>query len=181
LEGQEKIIGKLSGYRLSLYDCYWKFEENNVASIYPLDLLDMIDDEVVKLTCLFGNPFSIKRKYRRKLKNILDNDPPNILLLKRVEVLAKYRGRKFGEDLISNSIYMMGRKNDLVVLRPFPLQLEYDNKLEKTEWQKELGLDNFTKEEEVAKKTLENYYKRLGFKELTDNGLMFLTLTSSRL
>jgi ribosomal protein S18 acetylase RimI-like enzyme len=176
-----KIVGKSLGYRLALHSCYWELDEDNIDSVYPFELLD-IDDQVAKLICLFDDCFSVKSKYRRKFKNILDlNLPPNILFIERLEVLAQYRGRKFGEALLSNSIYMMGRKNDLVVINPFPLQLECDNKSEKTEWQKEMKLENFTKEEAAAKNKLNNYYKNLGFKKLTEDGLIFLTLTSSRL
>jgi len=183
-EMDEKIIGKASGYRLGLNSCYWEFDENNRDAIHPIDLLDYIDDHVAKLICLFDEYSDIKSKYRRKLTKFLDEDilPPDILLIKRLEVLARYRGKNFGEALIANSIYMLGRKNDLVVLNPFPLQLEYiKDKEVKTQWQEELQLDNFTQDQSWAKKKLGNYYKKLGFKKLTEDGLIFLALTSPRL
>jgi predicted GNAT family N-acyltransferase len=126
---------------------------------------------------------STRPKYCKKLKQISDEPPPNILYIKRVEVLAPYRGKKFGESLISNSIYMMGRKDDLVILQSVPLQLREIKRpqLQSREdtWKQEMGFPNFPSDEETAKKKLSNYYKKLGFKKLTKDGLVFLNLQHS--
>ena len=48
IEDYEKIVGKLSGYRFSVNDCYYCDDY-----IHPLDLFDMIDDQVAELLILF--------------------------------------------------------------------------------------------------------------------------------
>ncbi|MDR0774086.1 MAG: hypothetical protein LBE72_02015 [Rickettsia sp.] len=115
-EGEEKVIGKLHGYRFSLYDCYRDYDEDKEDALLPLDILDMIDDNVARLMCLFEDACYIKPKYFKKWQNILDLDvpeiTPNIILINRVEVLAEYRGRRLGESLISNSLYTISRRNE---------------------------------------------------------------------
>jgi len=185
VDDDEKVIGKLSGYRLSLHDCwmdYYYFEEKG-NPISPRNIIDDMDSDIAELMYLFTDDFCIKSKYCKKLKQISDKPPPNSLYIKCVEVLAPYRGKKFGESLISNSIYMMGRKDDLVILQSVPLQLREIKKpqLQSQEdtWQQEMSLPNFPSDEETAKKKLSNYYKKLGFKKLTKDGLVFLILQHS--
>lgn len=44
-----------------------------------------------------------------------------------------------------------------------------------------MKFNNLEKNEEMARIKLNKYYKKLGFKKLTTNGLLFLTLHHSRL
>ncbi|MCC8400192.1 MAG: hypothetical protein LN563_06490 [Rickettsia endosymbiont of Platyusa sonomae] len=180
-EGYEKVIGKLDGYRFSLHSCYWDYDEDNEDALLPLDILDMIDDNVAKLLCLFYNNCDVKDKYRKKLKSIIDTDdlpgPPNIVLINRVEVLAEYRGRKFGEAFISNTLYTIGRANDLVIVDYMPLQLAYqDSKKPNNEWDEEMRLNELEQDKEIARNKLRKYYKKLGFKLLNKEGLLFLII-----
>ncbi|WP_341756115.1 MULTISPECIES: hypothetical protein [unclassified Candidatus Tisiphia] len=177
----EKVIGKLNGYRFSLHSCYWDYDENNEDALLPLDILDMMDDNVAKLLCLFDNNCDVKAKYQRKLESILETDDlpglPNIVLINRVEVLAEYRGRKFGETLISNSLYTTGKKNDLVIVDYMPLQLACKETGEpKNEWDEEMRFDELEQDEETARNKLKKYYKKLGFKLLNKEGLLFLII-----
>lgn len=180
-EGYEKVIGKLDGYRFSLHSCYWDYDEDNEDALLPLDILDMIDDNVAKLLCLFYNNCDVKDKYRKKLKSIIDTDdlpgPPNIVLINLVEVLAEYRGRKFGEALISNTLYTIGKANDLVIVDYMPLQLAYqDSKKPNNEWDEEMRLNKLEQDKEIARNKLRKYYKKLGFKLLNKEGLLFLII-----
>lgn len=126
LWGNEKIIGRLWGYHFSLNACYRDFDRDKKSSLYPIDLFNMICDETARLMDLFEDSLSIKLKYLKKWQNTNDIEfsdiQPNIILIKHVEVLGKYRGKKFGKTLIFNSLCTIGRKNDLVIVDPAPLQ-----------------------------------------------------------
>ena len=167
----EKVIGKLSGYRFPLYDCYWNFDEENNDYIHALDLFDMINDEVARLICLFNKNGRIKPQYLKLIPE-LDYGLPNIILIKRVEILADYRGKKVGESLISKSIYTIGKNNDLVIVDPAPLQFLGQSQ-ENNEWNQEMKFTEFKSNNKIARKKLNNYYKKLGFQPLADK-LMFL-------
>lgn len=179
-EAYEKVIGKLNGYRFSLYSCYRDYYKDKKNTLFPLDILDMIDDNVATLLCLFDNDCDVKAKYRRKLESIFDPynpGPPNIVLINRVEVLAEYRGRKFGETLISNSLYTIGKKNDLVIVDYMPLQLACKETGEpKNEWDEEMRFNELEQDKETARNKLKKYYKKLGFKLLNKERLLFLII-----
>ena len=126
---------------------------------------------------LFTDYFSIKSKYCKRLKKYPENEaPPDILYINRLEVLSPYRGRKLGEALISNTIRIMGRNGDLVALQAFPLQLYKYIQKPSTEdpWKVALNLSAFPSDDETARKKLNNYYRKLGFKKLNKENLMYL-------
>ncbi len=62
-DDDEKVIGKLSGYRLSLYDCWmdYYFEEKE-NPISPRNIIDDMDSDVAGLMCLFTDDFCIKSR-----------------------------------------------------------------------------------------------------------------------
>ena len=174
-DGEEKVIGKLSGYRFPLHGCYWGFEEEK-DFIHALALFDMIDDEVAKLMCLFNKNGRIKGKYLKKMPPKFCEcyeGLPNIIFIQRISMLADYRGKKIGEALISNSIYIIGKSNDLVIVEPFPLQIF--SKIENDEWDREMKYSDFGCDHKISRKKLNNYYKKLGFKALSSE-LIFLII-----
>lgn len=179
-DDDEKLIGRISGYYLLLDNCWWDYYiEEMQGHPSPRNIIDDMDSDVsADLMCLFTDGFCIKPKYCRKFQYYPEDDtPPNILYIKRLEILAPYRGKKLGEALISNTIHIMGRRGDLVALRSFPLQMvqrSQSSSEEDSYWMCAMNLSAFPSNDEVARKKLNNYYKKLGFKEIHREKLMYL-------
>lgn len=97
----------------------------------------------------------------------------NVLILDRLEILPKYRGRGLGLVTIRHMILRFGAGAGLVALKPFPLQLEPASRRgEINEWRSKLNLSEFTTDAKAATKRLISYYATLGFERLPGTKLM---------
>jgi GNAT superfamily N-acetyltransferase len=88
----------------------------------------------------------------------------NVLILDRLELLPRYRGRGLGLKVMRHMICRFAAGAAVVAIKPFPLQFEYEPSDEdKRRWRADLGLAQFVKNERVATKKLRDYYSTLGF------------------
>lgn len=99
----------------------------------------------------------------------------NICLFTRLGILPKYRGHGIAEKVIKDNYNILGSMCGLIVMHPFPLQLEY-HKLHVSEFEKGMCYDNMEHDEDKAMKSLRNFYKKIGYRTVKGyDDLMFLT------
>ena len=99
--------------------------------------------------------------------NLLENDVfgSNVLILDRLEILPKFRGKCAGLAVMSEMIRRFSAGAALVAIKPFPLQFEpAPASDDEKEWRTDLGLAKLPKAKGIATKKLFDYYSRLGFR-----------------
>ncbi|MDQ0024336.1 GNAT superfamily N-acetyltransferase [Variovorax paradoxus] len=90
---------------------------------------------------------------------------PNILILDRLEILPRFRGRGVGLRTLRWLQFQFGTGCGIVAMKPFPLQFEGGKPSEnagKASFVK-LGLDSFDNNFDRALGKLRAYYAKLGF------------------
>jgi GNAT superfamily N-acetyltransferase len=105
-------------------------------------------------------------EFSGSLMNILEYDvfDSNVLILDRLEILPKYRGRGLGLSVMRHMIERFAGGAAVVAIKPFPLQLEPDPSDENEKrWRVDLGLPTLSKNKRNTTKKLSDYYRRLGF------------------
>ncbi|WP_233965810.1 hypothetical protein [Pectobacterium polaris] len=153
-EYQDILIGKVKYFLMDLHSAEF------------LDA-DSLLDTYSNTSAFMGSIYHTDGySFRKKIKNLTSQElyNPNILILDRIEILAKYRGFNFTQMIIEDGIRFFGNNVSLIVLKAFPLQLEYKDEKEKISlWKKEMHLNDLEKKEKEAFRKLSNYYKKLGF------------------
>jgi len=121
---------------------------------------------------LFGNN---SPEFSDALMKILDYDVfgSNVLILDRLEILPKYRGRGLGLSVMRNMIARFAGGAAVIAIKPFPLQFEPESSAEdQKKWRADLGLTTLSKNKRNATKKLRNYYSRLGFVSMRGTSFM---------
>jgi len=134
---------------------------NNGMPIF--DVFDSYAQTVDYYDALFGANSS---EFSDSLMNILKHDvfDSNVLILDRLEILPKYRGRGLGLSVMQHLIERFAGGTAVIATKPFPLQLEPDPSSEDgKKWRADLGLSTLSKNEQKATEKLRDYYSRLGF------------------
>lgn len=145
------------------------------AGINPEWLLDIRTDTAHYMFSIYnksGQMFNnrIQRLFDRTIFNT------NLLIIDRIEVLPKHRGKDLLTQILDDGIRHFGGKTHLAVLKAFPLQFEVqdidDEMSAVLSWNKAPELDKFTQDENKAYRKLEKYYRRHGFVRITQCGVM---------
>lgn len=89
----------------------------------------------------------------------------NVLILERVEVLPPHRAKDLGLASILKAIHLFGGGAGVVAIKPFPLQISSVENPDSV-WCRKMEMDSLSKNESVARRKLENYWARLGFKRV---------------
>ena len=113
--------------------------------------------------------------YSRRITNLLGCEPinSNALILDRLEILPKYRGKKLGLRVLRPMIERFSSGPGVVALKPFPLQLEGGGERnESDEWRKNLRLAEFSSNAKSSTRELMQYYATLGFEKLRGTAFM---------
>ena len=98
---------------------------------------------------------------------------PNICIFERLIILPEYRGLGIAAKFIKDNFFFFSTTCGLIVMQPFPLQFEAECVHEDFERQMEYG--QMEKDENKAKKSLMNFYKKVGFLSVKGyDDLMFL-------
>lgn len=168
-EDGEFLIGKATRHIFLLeqaikehYDIYEIFDTNGDLCHIMEDIYDY--DE-----------FGINRDLEEELFGEEGMWKQNICVLTRLGILPKYRGYGIGKKVIKDSVNTLGIGCDLIVMCPFPLQLEPD-KVHDSEFEKNMGYDSLEHNAAKAKAGLRNYYKSIGYRTVKGyDDLMFLT------
>ncbi len=101
----------------------------------------------------------------------------NLIILERIEILPDFRKNEIGKKFLKDFYNNFHQGCDLIVLKVFPIQLEFDSPLGRDEfWHKKMEYNDLEKDEELAKYKLLNFYTKMGFEfipELSED-LVFL-------
>lgn len=113
--------------------------------------------------------------YARKLERLLGDDllPGNILILDRLEIRPQYRGEGLGLAVIRRLIERFSAGTELIALKAYPLQFEYQALSDPNPWKKSMVLATFQSDQQIAVAALQRYYSRLGFAAMPRTEFMF--------
>jgi GNAT superfamily N-acetyltransferase len=113
--------------------------------------------------------------YSERLERLLGDDllPGNILILDRLEIRPRYRGRGLGLAAILRLIQRFSAGTQLIALKAFPLQFEYGALDASDAWTASMGLRAFPRVQKGAASALRRYYSRLGFVSMPRTEFMF--------
>ncbi len=135
-----------AGY--SLYDVFdtYEYTFRHAQDFFDFEMNDIKDD----------------------IQEFYNNDiiSSNICLLERIGILPEYRGQQIAAKAIKDIIFHFSSGCALFILQAYPLQFDKSNPIDK-EWQKSLLLNELPKQKKIAFKKLRDYYKRIGFDEIS--------------
>ena len=106
----------------------------------------------------------IKEDLQRKLFGDDFMCNPNICIFERLTILPEYRGLGIAAKFIKDNFFFFNTAWGLIVMQPFPLQFEAEGTLAKcSDFERWMGYDQMEKDENKARKSLINFYKKVGF------------------
>jgi len=167
-------------------DIYWSeiddtgkeiYQKVGTLSAYFVDIVSAMNDKVSFLDVMDAHSDNVYRYYELlidKKENDYKDDliegqerPSNfnLLIIDRIEITPKYRGRNIGFAAISNLIKVFGHSCGYVAAESFPLQFEAGN-----------AKNELSEDKELAILKLKNYYSKLGFKNIKGTDFMLLNL-----
>jgi GNAT superfamily N-acetyltransferase len=137
------------------------------------DVMDTRSETAPYYEYLFGGP---QNSISPELEELLGEAPAcqNALILDRLEILPKFRGKRFGLLVLRRLIERFSAGVGIVAMKPFALQLEATWPEEADEWRERMKLKEFPKDENRSIAKLRWYYAQLGFKRLPNSEFMFL-------
>jgi GNAT superfamily N-acetyltransferase len=100
----------------------------------------------------------------------------NFLILDRVEILPRYRGKGVGLHVLVALMERFGAGAGLVGMKPFPLQFEPNHSLDSS-WVKRLRLREMPHDLKSSTQKLKQYYSRLGFVAMRSTPFMFRNMS----
>ena len=101
---------------------------------------------------------------------------PNICIFERLTILPEYRGLGIAAKFIKDNFFFFSTTCGLIVMQPFPLQFEAECTHTKcSDFERQMEYDQMEKDENKARKSLINFYKKVGFLSVKGyDDLMFL-------
>lgn len=165
-----QIIGKASIKIMLLSQA---LDDNfDIFQIFDSDSYTMrIGDEIYD----FEND-DIKEDLRRQLFGDDYMANPNICIFERLTILPEYRGLGIAAKFIKDNFFFFSTACGLIVMQPFPLQFEAEGTHAKcSDFERQMEYDQMEKNENKARKSLINFYKKVGFLSVKGyDDLMFL-------
>lgn len=120
-------------------------------------------------TAEYYEPLFDGEGFSDRILDLIDHEVAgrNVLILDRLEILPKYRGRKLGLEVMRHMIRRFSSGTGIVAIKPFPLQGEVIPTSEETKkWRADLALDQLPTDQIVATTKLREYYSQIGFVSL---------------
>jgi len=154
---EEKLIGKV----------IFKVIYLDQAMNNEIDIMEVFDDE--EYTFRHGQDFfdfeteEIKEDIQKFYQ--YDIIGSNICILENIEIIPEFRGNNLAAKAIKDIIFHFSSACGLFVIQPYPLQFDLTHQ-GKDDWDKNLKLNEFPSDKEVAFKKLRKYYKSFGFDQI---------------
>lgn len=153
------------------YRAYYVDAEGALNAGVPLhDVLD-----AMQATCDYLELYDLETgSFSEAAKKAGDADwlfEPNLLILDRLEILPRYRGRGYGLQALVGMMHWFQSGAGLVAMKPFPLQSEASIR-RPGDPPDPLELDKFPRHHIAARTKLRRYYSQLGFKLVTKTDFM---------
>jgi GNAT superfamily N-acetyltransferase len=114
-------------------------------------------------------------EYKEPLVDEIMPQSGNLLVIDRLELLPKWRKKGIGNRIIKDIILRFSGCCDLVILKAFPLQQEYQYAdKDQNEWEKKMQMHNLPKDEAFSNYKVYAYYQKSGFTQLEDTDYFYL-------
>ena len=123
----------------------------------PSDIFDCEESVLYIMEHIFNFKKSDFKKETGKVKL----PRPNILIMDRLEILPKYRGKGLGRVVIKDIVNKIGNTCKIIALKAYAPQ--HEASFENDEWRSEMKLSSFENDQKKAQDKLENYYQKMGF------------------
>jgi GNAT superfamily N-acetyltransferase len=113
--------------------------------------------------------------FREPLSDEIMSGSRNLLVINRLELLPEWRKKNIGKKIIKDIIWRFSGCCDLIILKAFPLQQEYQYAhSQKTEWEQKMQLHDLPQDEELSNYKVFSYYQRMGFTKLENTDYFYL-------
>lgn len=166
-EGAETFVGV---FRLFYVDVEGTLE----ADIHPFDVFDAHSEETCDFyETIYNGTGDVFKGFKEEVAEEGDVIGLNLLIIDRVEILPRFRGKRIGLWVMKRLIDRFRHGAGLVAIKPFPLQFE--SGAEKAQgWRKKMRLGDLPRDEERSRKRLCGYYEQIGFEGVAETPYMVL-------
>lgn len=159
--------------RFRLYYADFELAENHgVSSLEVLDAHQHTFEYAE--AALDSNEVTFSARLQKLLGDEIWN--PNFLILDRIEILPRYRGKGVGLRVLVSLIERFGAGAGVVGMKPFPLQFESDHSSDPS-WAKRLRVGEMPRDLKVSTQKLKQYYGKLGFVAMRSTPFMFRSMS----
>jgi len=133
------------------------------ASSAGVALFDVCDTDSTTIGYFESLYFPAEPHLNRRASSLLQYDTPagNLLIIDRLEVMPKFRGRGIGLRVMAEMIGRFGAGASVVAIKPFPLQFETAGSVDG--WCASLELNRLPRSIRSATAKLRDHYASLGF------------------
>lgn len=164
-EGETETVGTIYAFYIDIAAA-----TDNRVSLFQL--FDSHSDAIFRF---FPVLFNAKTEQFKDsiIKDFSDPLFSNLLIIDRLEIKPKYRGKDIGLAGIYNTMQVFAKDCAYVALQAFPLHFEAAKKDQK-QWFMDSKKQNFPSDQDEATKKLLSYYAKLGFKQIENTAFMLL-------
>ncbi len=116
-------------------------------------------------------------EFNEQILDLLPNSilSQNLLIIDRLEILPKFRGKKLSVKIIKEMVIRLGKGAGIAALIPYPLQFEDRDTIRKlSATYADLDLQSFTGSQEFCTNKLSKLYLQAGFTPLEGTDLMVM-------
>lgn len=145
-----------------------------------VNTFDVCDGHSESLSEYFSDIFDDEYgHYSAEVENLIGGPPIylDLIVLDKVVIFPEYRMNGYGLIVLTKMMERAGDGAGVFVLKPYPLQLAYppfgEHKKDE-DWEK-LKLGRFDLTSEVATNKLKDYYRSVGFEELSGTPFMVMS------
>jgi len=163
---KETLVGKFRLY-------YADIENASEEGFTAFEVLDSHSHSAEYCRSIYGLNGS---EFNKKLLTLLNFDVMgnNLLIIDRLEILPKYRGKNLGLIITRRLIQRFSFGAGVVVIKPFPLQFEHEPSIDNDQqWHRKMQFSGFSKSERLSLQKLYQYYSKLGFIRMPGVPFMF--------
>jgi hypothetical protein len=115
--------------------------------------------------------------FNEPLLSELTQQSGNILVIERFELLPEWRKKSIGKKILKDIVLRFSGCCDVVVLKAFPLQQEYQYTHEmKSDWEKKMEMANLPQDEAFSTYKVSAYYQNMGFSQLENTDFFYLNM-----
>lgn len=161
-------------------ECYIiDVEGAEAQGFHPMDVFDQMQESYECYKRMFEPDSGVLRpEFVAAFGEALSR---NVLMLHRLEVLPAFRHAGLGLAAMEQAIRRFGCGCGYAVLQAMPLQFEPRRDAQREQWFAAMQLADFPQDEAQARRKLQSYYARLGFRSIGRTEWMALNLEGGSL
>jgi GNAT superfamily N-acetyltransferase len=117
-------------------------------------------------------------KFREPLVHEIMPQSGNLLVVERFELLPEWRKKNIGKKIMKDIVCRFSGCCDIVMLKAFPLQQEYQyDEDKKSDWDKKMQFLDLPKDEGFSNYKMFAYYQKMGFSQLGNTDYFYLNMS----